>query len=61
MVLAFYTNKRDAKGHVEPEFELYLCEQGIQRILCGVNHPQTNGKIEKWPDLYFHHRDRSLI
>ena len=53
----FYANKRDEKGHAEHGFELYLKEQGILHILCGVNHPQTNGKVEKWHDLYIHHRD----
>jgi putative transposase len=38
--------------------ELYLKGQSIQHILCGVNHPQTNGKVEKWHDLYIHHRGR---
>ncbi len=27
-------------------------------ILCGVNHPQTNGKYEKWNDFYKNHRGR---
>jgi len=37
---------------------MYLKEQGIAQILCGVNHPQTNGKVEKWHDLYIRHRGR---
>jgi transposase InsO family protein len=27
-------------------------------VLCGFNHPQTNGKIEKFHDLYIRHRER---
>jgi putative transposase len=54
----FYANKRDAKGYAEHGFEQFLEEYGIRHILCGVNHPQTNGKIEKWHDLYIHHRSR---
>jgi putative transposase len=54
----FYANLRDAKGYAEHEFELYLKGQGIEQILCGVNHPQTNGKVEKWHDLYINHRGR---
>jgi transposase InsO family protein len=54
----FYANLRDAKGYAEHGFELYLKEQGIKHVLCGVNHPQTNGKVEKWHDLYIHHRMR---
>ncbi len=54
----FYANKRDAEGYAEHAFEQYLEGEGIVHILCGVNHPQTNGKIEKWHDLYIHHRSR---
>jgi putative transposase len=52
----FYANLRDAKGHVDHEYELFLKEQGIKQILCGVNHPQTNGKLEKLHDLYIKYR-----
>ena len=54
----FYANKRDSKGYAEHGFEMFLEGQGIRHILCGVNHPQTNGKIEKWHDLYINHRPR---
>jgi len=30
----------------------------VKQILCGVNHPQTNGKVEKRFDFYEHHRGR---
>jgi len=54
----FYANKRDARGHGDHEYEQFLKERGIRQILCGVNHPQTNGKLEKLHDLYIKHRDR---
>ena len=54
----FYANKRDKLGHADHEYVKFLKEQGIQHVLCGVNHPQTNGKIEKFHDLYINHRGR---
>ena len=33
------------------EFERYLLRNHIRQILGRVNHPQTNGKIEKWFDV----------
>jgi putative transposase len=56
--LHFYANRRDTKGYAEHGFEQFLETQDIRHILCVVNHPQTNGKIEKWHDLYIHHRRR---
>jgi transposase InsO family protein len=53
----FYANECDAKGHADHEYEQFLKDQGIRQILCGVNHPQTNGELE-WYDLYINHRDR---
>ena len=54
----FYANKRDAEGFAEHDFEQFLELYGIRHILCGVNHPQTNGKQEKWHDFYIKHRSR---
>ncbi|MCL2358997.1 DDE-type integrase/transposase/recombinase [Candidatus Bathycorpusculum sp.] len=54
----FYANKRDAQGVAEHEYEQYLKEHHIRHILCRVNHPQTNGKLEKFHDLYNNHRFR---
>jgi putative transposase len=34
------------------EFEKYLLRNHIRQILGRVNHPQTNGKIEKWFDVF---------
>lgn len=36
----------------------YLKGNNIKQILCGVSHPQTNGKQEKWHDFYRIHRER---
>jgi len=54
----FYANKRDKKGFAEHEYEQYLKRYHIRHILCRVNHPQTNGKLEKFHDLYINHRGR---
>jgi len=54
----FYANKRDKDGKAEHGFEKFLEERGIKHILCRYKHPQTNGKVEKWFDLYRVHRKR---
>ena len=37
-------------------FKEFLKEQGIKHILCRIKHPQSNGKIEKWFQVYKNHR-----
>jgi putative transposase len=54
----FYADKRDKPGNAGHLFEQFLEAHGIKQILCGINHPQTNGKEEKWFDFYEHHRAR---
>ena len=54
----FYSDKRNKKGGANHPFENFLIIQEIEQILCGVNHPQTNGKEEKWFDFYERHRKR---
>lgn len=54
----FYANTRDKRGKAAHAFELFLAERGIRHILCRYNHPQSNGKVEKWFDLYKRHRHR---
>lgn len=54
----FYGMRRDKHGHADHAFENFLRAEGIKQLLCGVNHPQTNGKVEKWFDFYEHHRGR---
>ncbi len=48
----FYANKKDKNDNSESQFEVFLKENGIKHIKARVNHPQTNGKVEKWYDLY---------
>ena len=38
-------------------FQEYLKLKGIKQILCRIKHPQSNGKIEKWFDIYVRHRN----
>lgn len=47
----FYANKYDKKGKKGiSEFEEELKELGIEFWTSRRNHPQTNGKMEKWFD-----------
>jgi putative transposase len=34
------------------QFETYLTDHDIKHILCRVNHPQTNGKLERFYCVY---------
>ena len=54
----FTANKLNQKGTAEHKFRMYVESRGIDFINARVSHPQTNGKIEKWFDLYKIHRDR---
>lgn len=40
----------------ESRFVEFLKEKKIQQILCKIKHPQSNGKVEKFFDLYNHKR-----
>jgi putative transposase len=40
----------------DSRFKSFLKAHGIKQILCRIKHPQSNGKIEKWFDLYDNHR-----
>jgi len=53
----FYANCNDARGHRgEAEFEGLLRDLGIKHILSRRNHPQTNGKEERWFRTYEENR-----
>jgi putative transposase len=52
----FYANKRDKNNEANNNFEKYIIEKGIMHIVSRSHHPQTNGKLEKWFDLYERHR-----
>lgn len=54
----FHSNKTDSYGNSESSFEAFLKESGIKHIMARIKHPQTNGKVEKWYDLYEKHRDK---
>jgi len=45
----------DNKGG-ENKFKAFLEKQSIKQILCRIKHPQSNGKVEKFGDLYKTHR-----
>jgi len=53
----FYANKRDKDGFAAHSFENYCHKMEIHHILCKYNHPQSNGKIETWFDLYNRKKD----
>ena len=36
----------------DSKFKEFLDENSIQQILCRIKHPQSNGKVEKFFDLY---------
>ena len=47
----FYNSKRNKKGFLTPSlFEQELNKLGIEFWTSRRNHPQTNGKMEKWFD-----------
>jgi putative transposase len=48
----FYANEGERKEKGISQFETYLAEQEIKHILCRVNHPQTNGKLERFYGVY---------
>jgi putative transposase len=40
----------------ESRFQVFLEENGIKQILCRIKHPQSNGKVEKWFQVYKNNR-----
>jgi putative transposase len=44
----FYANEGERKEKGVSQFERYLADNEIKHILCRVNHPQTNGKLERF-------------
>ena len=48
----FYASEGERKEKGISQFEAYLAEKGISHILCRVNHPQTNGKLERFYGVY---------
>lgn len=48
----FYASEGERKEKGVSRFEACLAEKGIKHILCRVNHPQTNGKLERFYGVY---------
>lgn len=49
----FYANYQDERGEkAQSQFELFLEAWGIKHITSRRNHPQTNGKQERWFRTY---------
>ena len=49
----FYNSKKNKKGELTPSlFEQELTVLGIEFWTSRRNHPQTNGKMEKWFDTF---------
>jgi putative transposase len=44
----FYANEGERKEKGISQFEQHLADHEIKHILCRVNHPQTNGKLERF-------------
>ena len=44
----FYASGKMGEPAASNGFQQYLAQEGIDHILARVNHPQTNGKIERW-------------
>jgi len=40
----------------DSRFSDFLKEQGIKQLFSKIKHPQSNGKIERWFDVYNNHR-----
>ena len=53
----FYANRRDCYGEANHAFEEYCKNMGIKHILCKYNHPQSNGKVERWFQIYKQFRE----
>jgi len=55
----FYSNINNAENErALSEFEYLLRDEGIKHILSRRNHPQTNGKEERWFRTYGENRKR---
>jgi putative transposase len=48
----FYANEGERREKGVSQFEAYMADHGIKHILARVNHPQTNGKLERFYGVY---------
>lgn len=39
------------------KFAKFCEKESIKQIFCKIKHPQSNGKVEKWFQVYYEHRD----
>ncbi|MFN3655382.1 MAG: hypothetical protein ACK4TO_08695 [Candidatus Nitrosotenuis sp.] len=51
-VPSFMRPRQEKRQKAQTLFETFLIEQGISQRLSRVRHPQTNGKIERFLELY---------
>lgn len=54
----FFANKGESPSSVHTQFGQYLASRGIRHVVSRVNHPQTNGKLERFWREYDRHRWR---
>ena len=54
----FFANTGEAPSSARTQFGRYLAERGIRHVVSRVNHPQTNGKLERFWREYDRHRWR---
>ena len=54
----FFANKADPPSSETTQFGRFLAERGVGHVVSRVNHPQTNGKLERLWREYDRHRWR---
>ncbi len=54
----FFANPREEHAVGRGQFERFLAGRGIRHVVSRVNHPQTNGKLERLWREYDRHRGR---
>ena len=54
----FFANPREEQAVGRGQFERFLTSRGIRHVVSRVNHPQTNGKLERLWLEYDRHRGR---
>ncbi len=48
----FFANKQNKDNTSKTKFQLFCESKHIKHLLCAYNHPQSNGKYEKWNHTY---------
>ena len=54
----FYVADKEDRTSTEGQFQRFLAQRGIRHVISRVNHPQTNGKLERLWLEYDRHRWR---